>query len=182
MRVALLPVLGLVACASTPAPPQVPDSLKPPAGQVLQLEALASGVQIYDCAAKPDGSGLAWTFRAPEATLVDRAGKSLGKHYAGPTWESVDGSLVVGEVKARAPGPTPATAIPWLLLMGKSHALAIHSDAGATVASTRNVFAAINSIQRVDTGGGVAPAAACTADKLGQSARVPYTATYYFYR
>jgi hypothetical protein len=169
---ALLPVLGLVACASAPPPsplPQVPEALKPPAGQVLQLEALASGVQIYDCAANPDGSGPAWTFRAPEATLVDRNGKSLGKHYAGPTWEGLDGSRVVGEVKARDSGPTPATAIPWLLLAAKSH-------------SGGGVFGATQSIQRVSTGGGVAPAEACTAERLGQPARVPYTATYYFYR
>ena len=163
----LLPLLGLVACASAPQAPEVPASLRPPAGQVLHLEALASGVQIYDCAAKPDGSGLAWAFRAPEATLVDRAGKPLGKHYAGPTWEGLDGAKVVGEVKSRDPGPTPATAIPWLLLAAKSNA-----GSGG--------FAETKSIQRVATAGGVAPVGACTTE--GQSLRSPYTATYYFYR
>jgi Protein of unknown function (DUF3455) len=34
-------------------------------------------------------------------------------------------------------------------------------------------------IQRVNTHGGVAPAGKCTA---GQTASVPYTADYYFYR
>lgn len=190
MRVvsALLPVLALAACASTPLPPmnaasptpktapdpsQVPDSLRPPAGQAPYLEALASGVQIYDCAAKPDGSGYAWKFRAPEAVLVDHDGKEIGKHYAGPTWEARDGSRVVGEVKARDPGPTPATAIPWLLLAAKSN-----SD-GSNGSGT---FGAAKSIQRLSTGGGVEPAEACTAEKAGQPARVSYTATYYFYR
>ena len=171
---ALLPVLA--ACASAPKPPQVPAALQVPAGQSLQLEALASGVQIYDCAAKADGSGPAWAFRLPEASLVDRAGKPLGKHYAGPTWESLDGSRVVGEVKARDPGPTPATAIPWLLLAAKNNTLVV----GPSVAG--GVFSETKSIQRVSTDGGVAPAEACTSDKLGQVARVPYTATYYFYR
>jgi hypothetical protein len=166
---ALLTLLALAACVSAPTAPQVPASLQPPTGQVLQLETLASGVQVYDCAAKADGSGPVWTFRSPEATLVDRAGKPLGKHYAGPTWEGLDGSRVVGEVKARDPGPTPATAIPWLLLAAKG-------NAGS------GVFGETKSIQRVATGGGVAPAEACTADKNGQVARVPYTATYYFYR
>ncbi|MFG6488902.1 DUF3455 domain-containing protein [Roseateles sp. BYS78W] len=170
MRAALvlLPALGLAACATAPMPPQVPGALQPPAGQTLYLEALARGVQIYDCAAKPDGSGLAWTFRAPEANLTDRAGKPLGKHYAGPTWEALDGSRVVGEVKARDPGPTPATAIPWLLLAAKGH------DGSGVLAEAR-------SIQRVATVGGVAPPAeSCTA--AGQEQRVYYTATYLFYR
>ncbi len=161
---ALLPVLA--ACASAPVPPQVPAALQPPAGQALHLEALASGVQIYDCQVKADGSGLAWVFKAPEAALVDRAGKSLGKHYAGPTWEGLDGSTVVGEVKARDPGPD-AKAIPWLLLAAKSN-------------GGSGIFGTTKSIQRVATVGGVAPAEACTA--AGQVVRVSYTATYYFYR
>ena len=167
---ALCAAVGLAACAASPTmPSQVPESLKPPPGQVLQLEALAAGVQIYDCAAKPDGSGYAWTFRAPEATLADRDGKELGRHYAGPTWEALDGSRVVGEVTARDAGPTPATAIPWLLLAAKGH-------------GGSGVFADTRSIQRLFTGGGVPPAERCTADKAGQVGRVAYTATYYFYR
>ncbi|WP_457389114.1 DUF3455 domain-containing protein [Roseateles sp. P5_E1] len=161
---ALLPILA--ACASAPKPPQVPAALQPPAGQALHLEALASGVQIYECQAKADGSGTAWVFKAPEATLRDRAGQSLGKHYAGPTWEGLDGSTVVGEIKARDPGPD-AKAIPWLLLAAKSN-------------GGSGVFSTTKSIQRVTTVGGVAPAEACTA--AGQVVRVTYTATYYFYR
>ncbi|WP_457422705.1 DUF3455 domain-containing protein [Roseateles sp. P5_E7] len=172
MRVAsvLLAVITLAGCASVPTrPSEVPDNLKPPAGQVLVFEALASGVQIYDCTAKADGSGPAWAFRAPEAALADRRSNPLGKHYAGPTWEALDGSRVVGEVKERAPSPTPATAIPWLLLSAKSN-------------SGSGVLAEVRSIQRVQTGGGVEPAEPCTTAKLGQPARVAYTAVYYFYR
>ncbi len=171
MRVvfALSPVLVLAACASTPTPPQAPANLQPPAGQTFVMEALASGVQIYDCAAKADGSGPGWVFKAPEATLADQRSNPLGKHYAGPTWEAPDGSKVVGEVKARAPSPTPESAIPWLLLAAKSN-------------SGSGVFANVRSIQRLNTGGGVEPAEPCTTAKLGQQARVAYTAAYYFYR
>jgi len=173
-----LPALGLLAilmfggCASNPVltPPDVPDALRPPAGQVLFLEALASGVQIYECTAKPGAdSALEWVFRAPEAALTDRAGRPLGKHYAGPTWEGLDGSTVVAEVRARDAGPD-ASAIPWLLLSGKS----------TTRAGTLSVT---QSVQRVQTRGGVAPpAASCQAGNRGQTVRVPYAATYYFYR
>jgi Protein of unknown function (DUF3455) len=161
----------LAACASAPvvAPPDVPSDLRPAAGQELFLEARASGVQIYECAAPPDRpTAYAWTFRAPEATLVDRHGRVLGKHYAGPTWESADGSSVVGEVRARNPGPT-STAIPWLLLAAKST-----SGAGVLNATT--------SIQRVYTAGGIAPSAACSTENAAAVERVPYTASYFFYR
>ncbi|HEX6829857.1 MAG TPA: DUF3455 domain-containing protein [Burkholderiales bacterium] len=164
-------LLSVGGCASGPAvtAPEVPANLRPPASQVLFLEALASGVQIYECASKPDQpSSYEWAFRAPEASLTDPTGRHLGKHFAGPTWESTDGSSVVGEVKARDPGPNPS-AIPWLLLGAKS-------TAGAGVLSKTT------SVQRVTTVGGVAPADPCGATNARQVARVPYTATYYFYR
>jgi Protein of unknown function (DUF3455) len=157
------------SCASTKplAAPEVPAALRPPAGQTVYLEALATGVQIYECSQKSDSS-YEWVFKAPEASIADAAGHSLGKHYAGPTWESTDGSAVVGEVKARDPGPRPG-AIPWLLLSAKSN-------------SGSGVFAPAKSIQRIYTVGGVAPATACAGATLKQVARIPYTATYYFYR
>lgn len=167
LTIAALAILAASAAAQTPAPPDVPAALKPPAGQTLHLEALAKGVQIYECTQKPDGS-FEWAFKAPEASLADRSGKPIGKHYAGPTWESTDGSSVVGEVKAKDPGPSP-TAIPWLLLAAKK-------NAGS------GVFAETKSIQRVATVGGVAPSAPCAAANLKEVARVPYTATYDFYR
>lgn len=167
LALALIPTLALAACATAPKPPQVPAALQAPAGQEPYLEALAAGVQIYECQAKPDGSGTAWVFKAPEAMLTDRDGKPLGKHYAGPTWEGLDGSSVVGEVKARDPGPDPK-AVPWLLLSAKSH-------------GGNGLFSMAKSIQRVATVGGATPAAdLCTA--AGQVLRADYTATYYFYR
>lgn len=171
-------VVGLCAsallasgCASQPAvaPPDLPASLRAPAGQSDYLEARATGVQIYECAARPDPTaGFEWVFRAPEAVLFDRSGRAIGKHYGGPTWESSDGSTVVGEVKARNPGPDPS-AIPWLLL-------------GSKTTTGTGEFSQTTSIQRVQTVGGVAPSAPCGADNAKQVARVPYTATYFFYR
>src|SRR4030095_2926149 len=113
----------LSGCASSSAvgPPDAPETLRPPADQVLALEALATGVQIYECAANQDQPPrFEWVFKAPEAELFDKAGRKIGKHAAGPTWESPDGSAVVGELKARDGGPDPS-AIPWLLLSAKSN-------------------------------------------------------------
>jgi hypothetical protein len=171
-RLAVLSAAILIAAGCTTsvlAPPDVPAAVRAPVDQEAFLEALASGVQIYACAAKSNPpAGFEWVLRAPEAALVDRSGHAIGKHYAGPTWESVDGSTVVGDVKGRDPGPDPS-AIPWLLLTVKS-------STGA------GVLTQTKSIQRLKTVGGVAPSQACGATNVGEIARMPYTATYYFYR
>jgi hypothetical protein len=150
-------------------PPAVPATMRPGEDQVVYLELLATGVQIYECAPKNDQAGaFEWVFRAPEANLVDKEGKPVGRHYGGPTWEANDGSKVVGDVKARDPGPIPS-AIPWLLLNAKS-------------TSGRGIFSDTRSILRAKTTGGLAPGQPCDATSVKQMARVPYTATYYFYR
>ncbi len=164
----------VAACASSPksdqggGPATVPESLRPPANQVLALEAQANGVQIYECTASRDRPGrYEWIFRAPEADLYDETGRKVGKHYAGPTWEALDGSKVVGEVEARDDGPDP-NAIPWLLLNAKS-------------TSGKGVLTQIRSIQRVRTVEGKAPSTPCGPSNAQQVARVPYKAAYYFY-
>jgi hypothetical protein len=165
--VCCLPVL-LAACATPPAPPAVPDALKPPAGESLVSVVAARGVQIYECRAKKDDpAATEWAFVAPEAQLFDKDGRTIGKHYAGPHWEANDGSKLVGTVKARADAPQ-AGAIPWLLLTARS--------VGGTGA-----FSQVTSIQRVATSGGVAPAEPCAGPTLGKTARVAYAADYVMY-
>ena len=147
--------------------PVVPETLKVPNTQVLSLETQATGVQIYECnASKDDPTRFKWVFKAPEAELFDSAGKKIGRHYAGPTWESTDGSRVVGEVKARDNGPD-TNAIPWLLLSAKS--------------SGNGVLSQTQSIQRVHTVGGKAPAKGCNQAQVGKETRVAYKAAYYFF-
>ena len=164
----LAAILAGCAASNVATNPLVPENLKVPAGQTLSLVSPATGVQIYVCGAtKTDPARFEWVFKAPEADLFDLSGKKIGKHYAGPTWESNDGSKVAGEVKARDDGPA-ATAIPWLMLSAKS-------------ASGKGVFSQTQSIQRMYTVGGKAPAAGCNRAQLGKEARVPYKATYYFY-
>jgi hypothetical protein len=149
------------ACASTPL--VVPDTLRPATSETLATTVGARGVQIYECRARKDG-GYEWAFVAPDADLLDAQGKAIGRHGAGPYWQSADGSRVVGTVTARADAPAPG-AIPWLLLSTKSS-----GPAGA--------FSNVSSIQRVNTVGGVAPATPCTEQFAGTPARVPYTADY----
>src|SRR5256712_4633357 len=151
-------VVFLSGCASTDIgmAPLVPENLKVPASQTLAVVAQASGAQIYECnASKADPARFEWVFKAPEAELFDNAGKKIGKHYAGPTWESDDGSKVVGEVKAQVAGPDSG-AIPWLLLNAKS-------------TSGTGVFSQTKSIQRVHTVGGKAPTEPCSQAQAGET-------------
>jgi hypothetical protein len=161
-------VVMLAACASAPLPQPsaVPENLRVPDGQPLLLRAAARGVQIYTCKAKAaEPAAFEWALKAPEAELFDQSGAKIGRHYAGPTWESADGSRVVGEVMQRSP---VQDAVPWLLLRAKSN-----EGAG--------VFASAKYIQRVDTAGGVAPPAGCDAAHAGAETRVEYSANYAFY-
>jgi len=167
----LLLALLIAGCAS-PQPPrpavEVPDELKPGASESLAMIVPAKGVQIYECRARKDqAGGYEWAFVAPEADLFDVRGDRIGRHYAGPHWESTDGSKVLGTVKERADAPV-ADAIPWLLLAVKSV-----GPAGS--------FSKVTSIQRVNTVGGAAPKAGCSQAAAGTLARINYTADYYLF-
>jgi Protein of unknown function (DUF3455) len=160
-----------IACASQQTAitsPKTPDNLKVPEGQTLQLKGSAKGVQIYECKAKAnDTKQFEWTLKAPEAELFDAQGKKTIKHYGGPTWEALDGSKVVGLVKAKADAPT-ASAIPWVLLQAKSH-------------EGNGSLSKVTYIQRVNTVGGKAPSLACNQSRANTESRENYTADYFFY-
>ena len=161
--------LLLAACASAPAPAvlQLPEALKPGAGETLLTTLSANGVQIYECRAQPN-AGAAWVFVAPEAQLFDVKGLRSGTHYAGPHWEANDGSRIVGKLKASVVAPE-AGAIPWLLLSAQSD-------------GPEGSFSKVTSVQRIHTAGGVAPPASeCSDASLGNVERVAYTADYRFF-
>ena len=94
---ALLGLSSLAGAEPAPTAKPVPEALRAPADQVLAFELRATGVQIYECRArKEDPAQFEWIFKAPEADLFDVSGQRVAKHYGGPTWESSDGSRVVG--------------------------------------------------------------------------------------
>jgi len=156
---------GLAAPIS---PPQVPDNLKVPDGQEVLLKALGKGTQVYVCkAASGDADRFEWVLARPDAGLFDESGARIGKHFAGPTWEALDGSWVTGQMQQRSSAPN-ANAVPWLLLKAASN-----QGAGT--------FARVTYIQRVDTAGGQAPAEGCDKSRAGAEKPVDYQASYYFY-
>jgi Protein of unknown function (DUF3455) len=157
----VLALMGsLAAAAQAEGVENLPATLAVKAGvPVAQLQ--AAGAQIYICAKNAAGA-LNWTFREPVASLLEE-GKTVGRHFVGPTWEFVDGSRVQGEVVSKAPGTT-AKDIAWLKLSVKDPPKS-GPAAGATT------------VLRIDTKGGVFEGA---CDSEGELHAEPYTATYLF--
>jgi uncharacterized protein DUF3455 len=148
--------------------PEVPTAIQPPTGATLVTRTYALGTQIYTCAQSETDGSYAWTFKAPAAELYNAECSLVGEHGAGPFWTwSPDGSTVNGKKVADAPAPV-AGSIPWLLLEAVSN-------------SGDGKFSDVTFVQRVDTGGGVAPADGCDANAEGNETAVPYSAVYYFW-
>ena len=133
---------GVRMLSPLPAAAEVPDAIAAP-GEIPVTSVQAVGAQVYECQYNPAGK-LVWQFREPVATLLI-AGKTVGRHYAGPTWEMSDGSAVSAKVLARAPGAT-ANDIPLL----KLEVTARHGS---------GKLGNVTTIQRLNTQGGNADAA-----------------------
>ena len=151
--------LGVTMSANAAETP-LPAAIAAP-GETVVLAAHAEGAQVYECKAGADGK-LAWAFREPIASLlVD--GKTVGRHYAGPTWEHVDGSAVIAKAAGSAPGATPND-IPWLKLQ-------VTSSRGS------GVLTGVTTVQRINTRGGKLEG---SCDKAGTFKSAPYSAEYVF--
>jgi hypothetical protein len=152
--------LLLASGVSAKAQTALPETIAAP-GEAVVLSTHAEGAQVYDCKAGADGK-LTWTFREPIASLfVD--GKTVGRHYAGPNWENIDGSAVTAKAAGNAPGAT-ADDIPWLKLQ-------------VTASRGNGVLTGVTTVQRIHTKGGKFEGA---CDKAGSFKSAPYSADYIF--
>jgi hypothetical protein len=211
--VAALVAFGLTVAVAKQPPafadivvPPVPDNLKVPTGNRVYLHGNAAGTQNYICmpcpnaitpAARCPASGFAWAFFGPQATLFDVEdgdddqiithfnSPNANPEEAGkerPSWQdSRDTSIVWGNnsspplESSTDPEFVALNAIPWLLL----------PTAGTQVGPTGgDRLANTTFIQRLDTAGGIAPAAdtCAAAPDAGKKAFVPYSADYFFYK
>ena len=139
---------------------QMPAAIAAP-GQTVVATLHAEGAQVYECKAGADGK-LTWQIREPIATLF-LDGKTIGRHYVGPTWEHTDGSMVVGKVVGIVFGAT-ANDIPWLRLE------VVDRRGGG-------MLSGVTTVQRVDTKGGMAQG---PCDHTDIYLSVPYSAKYVF--
>jgi len=139
---------------------QVPLALAA-SGERVTATFHAEGAQIYQCKANSNGE-LSCVFREPIATLL-LSGKTVGRHYAGPTWELTDGSAVIGKAVGNVPGAS-VNDIPWLKL---------------DVVSRRGsgLLTDVTTVQRINTHGGAAQGA---CDQAGVFQSEAYSADYSF--
>ena len=166
----------------TPLP--VPANIQVPAGNKAFLGGHAVGTQDYICL--PSGSGFAWIFFGPQATLFKDDDKQVITHFLSSnpfesgtpraTWQhSGDTSTVWGLAidSSSDPAFVAPGAIPWLLLR------VVGAQDGPTGG---HKLTATTFIQRLNTFGGVAPSTGCSlSTDVGKKALVPYTADYFFY-
>lgn len=147
----------------------LPDAVKVPAGNRVAMETVGVGQITYECKAKANMPGqFEWVFGGPDAKLMDRSGKQVGKYYGPPaTWEANDGSKFTATQVAVA--PAGEANIP-LQLVKANPAMGMGAMSGVTYT------------QRVATKGGIAPASACGATNVGAKQIVQYQADYIFYK
>ena len=173
--IATAAVALIAACGTmTPVMPSysqaaLPATVQVPAGNKVALETVGLGEITYQCTAKKDTAGqFEWVFVGPDARLLDRSGKQIGKYYGPPaTWEAMDGSKLTAVQLAVA--PNMAGSIPLQLVKGNP-------------AMGSGAMQGVTYIQRVNTQGGVAPATPCTAANLSAKQIVKYQADYIFYK
>nr|WP_042671615.1 DUF3455 domain-containing protein [Methylobacterium sp. B34] len=125
------------------------------------LKVQGVGAQIYECKKVAQGR-LEWVFRDPAAALI-KDGKTLGEHYAGPTWRMNDGSSIKGVVVKQAQGTTSAD-IPWLELKAVDHL-------------GKGFLSNVTSVRRIRTEGGQI-SGPCTSE--GSFTSASYEAEYIF--
>jgi hypothetical protein len=169
--------LALTACASSnmgaPAmmfsQDRLPDAVKVPAGNRVAMETVGVGQITYECRAKKDMAGqYEWVFAGPDAKLLDRSGKQVGKYFGPPaTWEAMDGSRFTGTQLAVAPGGSGN--IPFQLVKSNP-------------AMGSGAMTGVTYVQRSATKGGVAPTLSCAAANMGSKEIVQYQADYVFYK
>ncbi len=138
-------------------------SLIPLAGaKAAAMQFTGRSVQIYVCTAAE--GHYAWHLKAPEAVLLDGSGKEAGHHFAGPSWQALDGSTIVGEPLVASAAPQPGS-VPWLVLRVRSHI-------------GEGTFAGVTYVARTQTEGGAAPASGCDPSHADAEIRIGYSATY----
>jgi hypothetical protein len=159
--ISILALSGLLFLPRPGAASELPNAISAP-DEIVIATMNAVGSQVYECKADPAAGTLTWQFCEPVATLLI-SGKTVGRHYAGPSWELIDGSAVQAKVAGRAPAAS-SNDIPLLKL-------------GISTRRGEGRLSDATTIQRINTKGGVAEGR-CT--EAGAFLSVPYTADYTF--
>ena len=153
---------------STTEPQDVPDSLKVPDGHVLLLHAYGKGVQMYGCPVVDPTKAKA----VPHAVLFAGDGDEgdlVAIHFKGPSWQAMDGSIVMADATHAVHYAAPdSDGVDWLLLP-------------AVPGTGNGQFGKVTYIQRLYTDGGKPTVAGCNQAQGQTQELVEYSAHYFFY-
>jgi hypothetical protein len=186
--------LPQLAQAQSVTPPTVPgNKLQVEEGNEAFLLGHGVGTQNYVC--KPSGGSVKYVLFTPQATLFrDNDDRQIITHFFSPnpsepnidatvvadgtirvTWQARDSSIVWAKLHQPDGMLTVDTsAVAWLLLD------VVATQDGPTGGKT---LSDTTFIQRVNTTGGLAPLTGCSSlTDVGNTAFVPYTADYVFYK
>jgi hypothetical protein len=164
----VLAVTALISASAAPVAARRTTPVSAPVAFGLAADrailiAQGAGAQIYECKANAGGE-LNWAFREPVATLVVGS-LTIGRHYAGPTWELTAGDVVTARQSATAPGDAPGD-IPILKLDVVKH-------------SGDGILKDAKLVLRLNTHGGLLKG---ECPKAGELRAEPYSAEYAFLR
>jgi|KBSSwiS6_1023812.scaffolds.fasta_scaffold45338_1 hypothetical protein len=156
---------------AAPSRPTVPAEVEAPSSATLVVQLFAKGTQNYRCQATSTAGAAEWKLVAPEAELFRAEGGELaGTHGAGPSWTLKDGSGAKGDAPNAKKAASPeGGSVAWLLIPAQSN-------------GQPGELQGVTLVQRIGTHGGIAPAGGCDSSSVGAETKVPYTATYVFYR
>jgi hypothetical protein len=157
-----LPAQSPAQSLDPPALPAAASAIRVEPSAQLKYHFLAAGKQIYKC------ENGAWAKAStPDAALFDKNANLQVHHSAGPSWTTLDHKSAVKAIGATAIhfAAPDGVSIDWLKLE-------------VDKASRTGDFRDVAIIQRLYTGAGQAPTAACTTNQVYES---PYTAHYYFW-
>jgi Protein of unknown function (DUF3455) len=150
--------ISIALVASVGPPPTAASS-----GETVVATFHAEGAQIYQCHSTSDGNRT-WQPREEIATLL-HDGKTVGRHYAGPSWEHIDGSVLQAREVQTLAAPTSKD-LPWI-------------EYQVTLRLGFGTLSGVTSIRRINTAGGVTQGRCSAADTF---LSMPYRADYEFLR
>ncbi|MBI3543225.1 MAG: DUF3455 domain-containing protein [Deltaproteobacteria bacterium] len=172
MKVVIAVVLGMAGSLGVNADEKQGTHLDWLGRQKLIAKYDAEGVQHYEC------NGKAWVGKGPSAVLRDEKGKVVAVHYscasckeagAAPAWNFFDG----GKVEATTVNPQDKDASP--------KKGAVPHVSFKLEGNGKGRIAGADTLLRVATDGGAAPAAGCAGPgDAGKWVAVPYKARYEF--
>lgn len=141
------------------------DPLAPSSDSSAAFVLTGKGVQQFQCTA--DANGRYWKFITPEAQLTDGKGRTLARQGSEGNFFAKDGSILVAKIEKYSEKTTAGNL----------------RDLVYTTSSRgkKGILTGITHVKRSQGKGGV-PLIRCSASQLGSTLKVPFTATYTFYR